>query len=106
MDLGLEGKLALVTGSTAGIGYAIAYALAREGARVIVNGRKQQSVDAAVTQLTVVAREKAAGFASSWFRAGSRLKLRSVASRRCRTVLMRRSNGPLFLLSITSSACT
>ena len=63
MDLGLEGKLALVTGSTAGIGYAIAYALAREGARVIVNGRKQQSVDAAVTQLTVVAREKAAGFA-------------------------------------------
>src|SRR5437763_490410 len=63
MDLGLEGKLALVTGSTAGIGYAIAYALAREGARVIVNGRAQPSVDAAVTQLNVVAREKAAGFA-------------------------------------------
>ena len=39
MDLQLKGKLALVTGSTAGIGYAIARALAREGARVIVNGR-------------------------------------------------------------------
>ena len=36
MDLQLNDKLALVSGSTAGIGYAIATALAREGARVIV----------------------------------------------------------------------
>ena len=41
MDLKLSGKLALVSGSTAGIGYAIAAALAAEGARVIVNGRAQ-----------------------------------------------------------------
>ncbi len=40
MDLGLNGKLALVTGSTAGIGAAIAEGLARERARVIVNGRR------------------------------------------------------------------
>ena len=39
MDLKLENKLALVTGSTAGIGLAIAQALAAEGCRVIVNGR-------------------------------------------------------------------
>jgi NAD(P)-dependent dehydrogenase (short-subunit alcohol dehydrogenase family) len=39
MDLELKGKLALVSGSTAGIGLAIATTLAREGARVIVNGR-------------------------------------------------------------------
>jgi NAD(P)-dependent dehydrogenase (short-subunit alcohol dehydrogenase family) len=45
MDLGLKGKLALVSGSTAGIGLAIATTLAREGARVIVNGRSQSSVD-------------------------------------------------------------
>jgi NAD(P)-dependent dehydrogenase (short-subunit alcohol dehydrogenase family) len=48
MDLKLTGKLALVSGSTAGIGLAIAEALAREGARVIVNGRSQDSVDEVV----------------------------------------------------------
>ena len=48
MDLQLKGRLALVSGSTAGIGHAIASALAAEGARVIVNGRTQASVDAAV----------------------------------------------------------
>jgi NAD(P)-dependent dehydrogenase (short-subunit alcohol dehydrogenase family) len=41
MDLLLEGKLALVTGSTAGIGFAIAEGLARENATVIVNGRSE-----------------------------------------------------------------
>ena len=51
MDLLLRGKRALVTGSTAGIGLAIADALAREGARVMVNGRTQQRVDAALSQL-------------------------------------------------------
>ena len=39
MDLRLDGKRALVTGSAAGIGYAIAEGLAQEGAEVIVNGR-------------------------------------------------------------------
>jgi NAD(P)-dependent dehydrogenase (short-subunit alcohol dehydrogenase family) len=51
MDLQLTGKLALVSGSTAGIGHAIATALAAEDARVIVNGRTQASVDAAVAQI-------------------------------------------------------
>jgi NAD(P)-dependent dehydrogenase (short-subunit alcohol dehydrogenase family) len=47
VDLQLAGKLALVTGSSKGIGHAIAATLAREGARVIINGRTQASVDAA-----------------------------------------------------------
>ena len=51
MDLKLEGKLALVSGSTAGIGYAIARTLAQEGARVIVNGRTQAAVDNAVDRI-------------------------------------------------------
>jgi NAD(P)-dependent dehydrogenase (short-subunit alcohol dehydrogenase family) len=48
MDLQLRGKTALVTGSTAGIGLAIGTALAREGAAVVLNGRTQGRVDAAV----------------------------------------------------------
>jgi NAD(P)-dependent dehydrogenase (short-subunit alcohol dehydrogenase family) len=51
MDLQLKDKLALISGSTAGIGFAIANALAREGARVVVNGRTQDRVDAAVEQI-------------------------------------------------------
>ena len=51
MDLQLENKLAVVSGSTAGIGYAIADALAREGARVIVNGRTQGAVSEAVSRI-------------------------------------------------------
>ncbi|PYU83004.1 MAG: oxidoreductase [Acidobacteria bacterium] len=48
MDLKLTGKIALVTGSTAGIGFAIAKSLASEGAHVYVNGRTQVRVNAAV----------------------------------------------------------
>ena len=52
MDLQLRDKLALVSGSTAGIGFAIAKALAGEGARVIVNGRTEARVAEAIAALT------------------------------------------------------
>ncbi len=51
MDLGLKGKRALVTGSTAGIGFAIAKQLAREGAFVYVNGRTEERVSRAVGEI-------------------------------------------------------
>lgn len=51
MDFGLTGKRALVTGSTAGIGFATAHALASEGAHVTVNGRTRSRVGSAVDQL-------------------------------------------------------
>ena len=51
MDLQLAGKLALVSGSTAGIGFAIASALARESARVIVNGRSHNRVKSAMERI-------------------------------------------------------
>jgi NAD(P)-dependent dehydrogenase (short-subunit alcohol dehydrogenase family) len=51
MDLQLSDKLAVVSGSTAGIGYAIAEALAKEGARVVVNGRTQAAVTEAVSKI-------------------------------------------------------
>jgi NAD(P)-dependent dehydrogenase (short-subunit alcohol dehydrogenase family) len=51
VNLKLAGKVALVTGSTAGIGFAIAQSLAIEGAHVYVNGRTQKRVDAAVAAI-------------------------------------------------------
>jgi NAD(P)-dependent dehydrogenase (short-subunit alcohol dehydrogenase family) len=51
MNLKLEGKTALVSGSTAGIGLAIAQSLAAEGARVIVNGRSETRVQQALAQI-------------------------------------------------------
>ncbi len=63
MDLKLKGKLALVSGSTAGIGHAIATALAAEGARVIVNGRTQAAVDKAVAGMPAAPGGEVLGFA-------------------------------------------
>ena len=51
MELEIQNRLAIVTGSTRGIGYATAKMLACEGARVIVNGRSQDAVDSAVDRL-------------------------------------------------------
>jgi len=51
MNLQLNGKKAVVTGSTAGIGFAIAALLAREGAHVVVNGRSAERVAGAVSRI-------------------------------------------------------
>lgn len=51
MNLHLDTRLALVTASTKGIGFAIARSLAREGARVVINGRTDASVDDAVQRI-------------------------------------------------------
>lgn len=51
MNLQLQDKLTLVTGSTAGIGLSIAKALAGEGARVIVNGRTEKRVQEAISEI-------------------------------------------------------
>lgn len=71
MDLNLTGKLALVSGSTAGIGLAIASTLAQEGARVIVNGRSQSSVDDTVAQLKAQTGGDVQGFAGDLSQAAS-----------------------------------
>jgi NAD(P)-dependent dehydrogenase (short-subunit alcohol dehydrogenase family) len=63
MELDLKNKLALISGSTAGIGRAIATSLACEGARVIVNGRLQPSVDEVVAELKSTTGAEVYGFA-------------------------------------------
>ena len=51
MHIDLTGKTAIVTGSTAGIGFAIAKGLAEAGASVVINGRTQAAVDRAISSL-------------------------------------------------------
>ena len=65
MDLGLANKHALITGSTAGIGYALARGLAAEGASVVITGRTRANVDAALKKLKgAVPEAKATGVAA------------------------------------------
>lgn len=51
MNFQLQDKIAVITGSTAGIGFAAALGLAREGARVVLNGRSEERVEAAAARL-------------------------------------------------------
>jgi NAD(P)-dependent dehydrogenase (short-subunit alcohol dehydrogenase family) len=65
MLIDLSGMTAVVTGSTAGIGYAIARGLAASGASVVINGRSREKVDAAVARLSQdVAKAKVRGVAA------------------------------------------
>ena len=57
MDLQLGGKIAFVSGSTAGIGLAIASRLAREGAEVVINGRTEERVVEAIAQIKKESRD-------------------------------------------------
>jgi len=51
MDLKLQGKKAFITGSTAGIGFATAQSLAREGATILLNGRTEEKLKVAIQKL-------------------------------------------------------
>jgi NAD(P)-dependent dehydrogenase (short-subunit alcohol dehydrogenase family) len=64
MDLKLRGKRALVTGSTQGIGFAIAEGLAREGADVVVNGRTNAKVEAAIETIAGKTKASVTGIAA------------------------------------------
>jgi NAD(P)-dependent dehydrogenase (short-subunit alcohol dehydrogenase family) len=69
MDLQLKGKHALVSGSTAGIGYAIAHTLSQEGAKVVVNGRSKTAVDEAVDRIRAETQGAVVGYAGDLSRA-------------------------------------
>jgi NAD(P)-dependent dehydrogenase (short-subunit alcohol dehydrogenase family) len=70
MDLQLKNKTAFVSGSTQGIGFAIAQSLLAEGAAVIINGRSQQRVDAAIDELKkLIPAGKVSGVAADFAKA-------------------------------------
>ncbi|HSY61729.1 MAG TPA: SDR family oxidoreductase [Cytophaga sp.] len=70
MDLKLADKVAFVSGSTAGIGFAIAKRLLMEGARVIINGRTSKSIDEAILELkSAVPQAKVSGTAADFSKA-------------------------------------
>lgn len=62
MDLGLNGRVALVCGSSKGLGRAIAVTLAREGCRVALNGRDPERLRAAVQHVTELTTRDVEGF--------------------------------------------
>jgi len=64
MRLGLDGRVAVVGGASAGLGYAVAEALAAEGARVLIVSRSQANVDRAVERLRERLGEGVAGLAA------------------------------------------
>lgn len=67
MDLKIKNKIAFVSGSTAGIGFAIAKRLLDEGAKVIINGRTKENVDKAVDELKLlVADAQVSGIAADF----------------------------------------
>ena len=81
MDLRLDDKRALVTGSTAGIGFAIAKGLAQEGAEVIVNGRGEKRVGEAVEAIRSETGGKAVGIAADLGTAAGAAQLLKQAGR-------------------------
>ena len=67
MDLHLRNKTAFISGSTAGIGYAIAESLLKEGVKVIINGRSEERVDAALKELAKISgSENVSGIAADF----------------------------------------
>ena len=70
MDLQLKNKTAFISGSTAGIGFAIAKRLLNEGATVIINGRTKESIDKAISELQAnVAGANVTGIAADFSKA-------------------------------------
>ena len=81
MDLGIRGRVALITGGSAGLGYATAASLAREGVRIALNGRDPARLDAAVIRLRAESAAEVQGFpADVSVRAEAESLVRNVAA--------------------------
>ncbi|MEY4247282.1 MAG: hypothetical protein RIS69_829, partial [Actinomycetota bacterium] len=61
MDLGIAGKNAIIAASSAGLGFACAESLAKEGVNVVINGRDQVRLDTAAEKLRLIAKGTVTG---------------------------------------------
>jgi 3-oxoacyl-[acyl-carrier protein] reductase len=106
VKLGLDGKVAVVGGSTAGLGFAVAEALLREGAGVLVMSRSQSRVDAAVGRLREVAGDRVVGLAADL--TDPTTPDRAVAAARDRfgppTVIVANGGGPPAMAAVAAAA--
>lgn len=98
----LTGRTAVVTGGTRGIGFAIAEALAGEGANVVVCGRSQAGVDSAVRQLTKPAKNKVAGKVADVRRSTEVADLFAFAEQECGSVDILVNNAGLGIFRSTA----
>ena len=95
MDLQLTNRKALVTGSTAGIGFAIASLLAQEGAAVVVNGRSQGRVEEAVRSIKKENKDAQAFYAACGAKRAERAQVSPPGSPTCAMVLNRQTRLPV-----------
>lgn len=75
MELGIEGRTALVCGASRGLGLACAEALAREGVNVVLNARTQETLDEAVRQIKKIGRGSAVAVAADLCTAEGRARV-------------------------------
>ncbi|NLG99943.1 MAG: SDR family oxidoreductase [Chloroflexi bacterium] len=96
MDLGLKDKVALVTGSSRGLGYATALLLAKEGAQVVVNSRKEESALKAAAQIAAETQARVIGLAGDVSDAETpeRLVSETIAQMGRLDVLVSNAGGP------------
>lgn len=106
MKLGLEGRVAVVGGASAGLGLAVAKALAREGVGVLVVSRSQQHVDDAVDQLRAVAGDRVAGLAADLSDPSTPARAIAAACDRLGppTVVVANGGGPPAMASVDAGA--
>src|SRR5262245_28506092 len=92
MNLGIEGRTAIVCGSSQGLGLACAQALAREGVNVVLNGRNQTKVENAASELHAIAGGKVTAVAADIATAEGRARLLAAAPE-C-DILVNNNGGP------------
>lgn len=106
MKLGLDGRVAVVGGASTGLGFAVAEALAREGAGVLIVSRSRQRIDLAVERLRAVAGDRVAGMAGDLTDPATPARAVAAAAERLGppTVVVANGGGPPAMAAVDAGA--